>query len=119
GRDMKNLPVVLFGGLLLGGCDTKACTQIGCIDAVDVAFGGEDGRAAGGYLIRVEADDLKTECEVTLGDDDGLGGGAGLGGSGGRIGVVANCSGDLGLAVEVLGTDRIEGLKIHGVWERV
>src|SRR5690606_1674504 len=73
------------------------------------------GHASGHYLIRVEADDLETECQVAIDYAAGLAGGGDVGVSD----VAPSCSGDAGLAVEVLSSDHIEGLKIHGVWERV
>lgn len=120
----------IFCVLLLSACDTRTCTDIGCQDQVEVRFGAEDGRATGTYVVVVQAEEFSTECQVTVGN-----GGLGVGGQGGAIGqggaaepnggggsdsLEFECLSNLpGLSVEVLGTERLEGILIYDAWEEI
>lgn len=115
---MRSLLALCACTFVLTACESKVCTLKGCGDQLDVTFASPIAES-GSYSIIVDADELTTECQVTLGPPGGLGGAGGLGGGSSKSALDAECSGSLGLSVEVLGTVRIEGLKIGGVWENV
>lgn len=108
---MKQFVAICACTLALSGCEeSKQCTEIGCMDRLDVVFEPALDEV-GSYSIVVEAGGLAAQCQVAVGLG-GLGGAGGFGGGNETDPLDSECTGSLGFRIEVLGGESLEGLRI-------